>query len=280
MTDRLSRRSFLHYGATAVTGSVMVRAVGAQHAAPLPVHTDFELEEATVAQLQDSMRTGARTSRSICVAYLARIAQLDPQLHSVLETNPDALAIADRLDAERKANRVRGPLHGIPVLVKDNIATGDRMMTTAGSLALAGVTPPRDAPLVARLRAAGAVILGKTNLSEWANIRSNQSSSGWSARGGQCANPYALVRNPCGSSSGTGAAIAASFAEVTIGTETDGSIVCPSSACSLVGVKPTVGLIDGAGIIPIAHSQDTAGPMARTVADASALLAALSGHDY
>jgi len=258
----------------------MVRAVGAQHAAPLPVHTDFELEEATVAQLQDSMRTGARTSRSICVAYLARIAQLDPQLHSVLETNPDALAIADRLDAERKANRVRGPLHGIPVLVKDNIATGDRMMTTAGSLALAGVTPPRDAPLVARLRGAGAVILGKTNLSEWANIRSTQSSSGWSARGGQCANPYALDRNPCGSSSGTGASIAASFAAVGIGTETDGSIVCPSSACSLVGVKPTLGLIDGAGIIPIAHSQDTAGPMARTVADAAALLGVLTGREY
>src|SRR5882762_9339436 len=280
MTDRLSRRSFLHYGATAVTGSVMVRAVGAQHAAPLPVHTDFELEEAIVAQLQDSMRTGARTSRSICVAYLARIAQLDPQLHAVLETNPDALAIADRLDGERRANRVRGPLHGIPVLVKDNIATGDRMMTTAGSLALAGVTPPRDAPLVARLRGAGAVILGKTNLSEWANIRSTQSSSGWSARGGQCANPYALDRNPCGSSSGTGAAIAASFAAVGIGTETDGSIVCPSSACSLVGVKPTLGLIDGAGIIPIAHSQDTAGPMARTVADAAVLLGALTGRDF
>src|SRR6267142_158656 len=280
MTDRLSRRSFLHYGATAVTGSVMVRAVGAQHAAPLPVHTDFELEEATVAQLQDSMRTGARTSRSICAAYLARIAQLDPQLHSVLETNPDALAIADRLDAERKVNRVRGPLHGIPVLVKDNIATADRMMTTAGSLALAGVTPPRDAPLVARLRAAGAVILGKTNLSEWANIRSNQSSSGWSARGGQCANPYALDRNPCGSSSGTGAAIAANFAAVGIGTETDGSIVCPSGACSLVGVKPTLGLLEGAGIIPIAHSQDTAGPMARTVADASVLLGALAARDY
>src|SRR6267142_699253 len=280
MTDRLSRRSFLHYGATAVTGSVMVRAVGAQHAAPLPVHTDFELEEATVAQLQDSMRTGARTSRSICAAYLARIAQLDPQLHSVLETNPDALAIADRLDAERKANRVRGPLHGIPVLVKDNIATGDRMMTTAGSLALAGVTPPRDAPLVARLRGAGAVILGKTNLSEWANIRSTQSSSGWSARGGQCANPYALDRNPCGSSSGTGAAIAANFAAVGIGTETDGSIVCPSGACSLVGVKPTLGLLEGAGIIPIAHSQDTAGPMARTVADASVLLGALAARDY
>jgi len=280
MTDRLSRRSFLQYGAAAAAGTVMVRSVGAQHAAPLPVHTDFELEEATVAQLQDSMRSGARTSRAICAAYLARIAQLDPQLHAVLETNPDAPAIADRLDAERKANRVRGPLHGIPVLVKDNIATGDRMMTTAGSLALAGVTPPRDAPLVARLRAAGAVILGKTNLSEWANIRSTQSSSGWSARGGQCANPYALDRNPCGSSSGTGASIAASFAAVGIGTETDGSIVCPSSACSLVGVKPTLGLIDGAGIIPIAHSQDTAGPMARTVADAAALLGALTGREY
>ena len=281
MAEPLSRRSFLQYGAAAATGTVMVRSVGAQHAAPLPAtHSDFDLEDATVAQLQDAMRTGARTARSICAAYLARIAQLDPQIHSVLETNPDALAIADRLDAERKANRVRGPLHGIPVLVKDNIATGDRMMTTAGSLALAGVTPPRDAPLVARLRAAGAVILGKTNLSEWANIRSTQSSSGWSARGGQCANPYALDRNPCGSSSGTGVSIAASFAAVGIGTETDGSIVCPSSACSLVGVKPTLGLIDGAGIIPIAHSQDTAGPMARTVADAAALLGALTGREY
>jgi amidase len=227
------------------------------------------------------MRIGARTSRSICAGYLARIAALDRSLHSVLETNPDALTIADRMDAERKAGRTRGPLHGIPVLVKDNIATADRMMTTAGSLALAGVTPPRDAALVARLRAAGAVILGKTNLSEWANIRSSQSSSGWSARGGQCANPYALDRNPCGSSSGTGAAIAANLAAVGVGTETDGSIVCPSSACSLVGVKPTLGLIDGAGIIPIAHSQDTAGPMARSVADAAALLGVLAGgRDY
>src|SRR6266576_119030 len=280
MTDRLSRRSFLNYGATAVTGSVLVRSVGAEHAAPLPRHTDFDLEEATVAQLQDAMRTGARTARSICAAYLARIAELDPKVHAVLETNPDTLAIADRLDAERKAGHVRGPLHGIPVLVKDNIATVDRMMTTAGSLALAGVTPPRDAPLVARLRAAGAVIIGKTNLSEWANIRSNHSISGWSGRGGQCANPYALDRNPCGSSSGTGASIAASFAAVGIGTETDGSIVCPSSACSLVGVKPTLGLIDGAGIIPIAHSQDTAGPMARTVAASTALLRVLAGRDY
>src|SRR5467141_4225566 len=280
MTDHLSRRSFLHYGATAVTGSVLVRSVGAHHPGPLPAHADFDLEETTIAQLQEAMRTGARTSHSICAAYLARIAELDPKLHAVLETNPDALTVADRLDAERKTGHVRGPLHGIPVLVKDNVATADRMMTTAGSLALAGVTPPRDAPLVARLRAAGAVILGKTNLSEWANIRSTRSSSGWSARGGQCANPYALDRNPCGSSSGTGAAIAASFAAVGIGTETDGSIVCPSSACSLVGVKPTLGLIDGAGIIPIAHSQDTAGPMARTVADAAVLLGALTGRDY
>ena len=275
MAKRLSRRSFLHYGVAAAVSPLVP-----------PLHRvergpgGEDLEEATVVQLQDAMRSGARTSRSICAAYLARIAELDPKLHAVLETNPDALAVADRLDAERKANRVRGPLHGIPVLVKDNIATVDRMMTTAGSLALAGVTPPRDAPLVARLRAAGAVILGKTNLSEWANIRSTRSSSGWSARGGQCANPYALDRNPCGSSSGTGAAIAASFAAVGIGTETDGSIVCPSSACSLVGMKPTVGLIDGAGIIPIAHSQDTAGPMARTVADAAVLLGALTGRDF
>src|SRR6266487_1863959 len=280
MTDRLSRRSFLHYAATAVTGSVLVRSVGAQHAAPLPRHTDFDLEEVTVAQLQDAMRTGARTARSICAAYLTRIAELDPKLHAVLETNPDALVVADRLDGERKAGHVRGPLHGIPVLVKDNIATVDRMMTTAGSLALAGVTPPRDAPLIARLRAAGAVILGKTNLSEWANIRSNQSSSGWSARGGQCANPYALDRNPCGSSSGTAAAIAANFAAVGIGTETDGSIVCPSGANSLVGIKPTVGLVSRSGIVPIAHSQDTAGPMARTVRDASVLLGALANRDY
>ena len=280
MPEALSRRSFLQYGAGMVAGSMMAGHVGAQHAAPLPANTDFDLEEATVAQLQDAMRTGVRTSRSICTAYLARIAELNPKLHAVLETNPDAFAIADRLDAERKAGRTRGPLHGIPVLIKDNIATTDKMMTTAGSLALVRTTPPRDAPLVVRLRAAGAVILGKTNLSEWANIRSSHSTSGWSARGGQCANPYALDRNPCGSSSGTGAAIAASFAAVGIGTETDGSIVCPSSACSLVGVKPTLDLIDGAGIIPIAHSQDTAGPMARTVADAATLLAALTGRDY
>ena len=281
MKDRLSRRSFLHIGAAALAAPVVAPPVAGRPITPRPaVPADFELEEATVAGLQDAMRAGRQTSRSICAAYLARIAELDPRLHAVLETNPEATAIADRLDAERKAGRVRGPLHGIPVLVKDNIATGDRMTTTAGSLALEGITAPRDAPLVARLRAAGAVILGKTNLSEWANIRANQSSSGWSGRGGQCANPYALDRNPCGSSSGTGAAISANFAAVGIGTETDGSIVCPSSACSLVGVKPTLGLIDGAGIIPIAHSQDTAGPMTRTVADATLLLGVLAGKDY
>jgi amidase len=285
MPERFSRRSFLQYGVAAtLLGSRQPSAIGRQPADDRRLMADgrpeFDLEEVTVAQLQDAMRSGARTSRSITAAYLTRIAELDPQLHSVLETNPDALTIAARLDSERKAGRGRGPLHGIPVLVKDNIATADKMMTTAGSLALAGVTPPRDAPLVARLRAAGAVILGKTNLSEWANIRSNQSSSGWSARGGQCANPYALDRNPCGSSSGTGAAIAANFAAVGIGTETDGSIVCPSGACSLVGVKPTLGVIEGAGIIPIAHSQDTAGPMTRTVADAAALLGVLAGRDY
>ena len=277
----LSRRSFLHLSAAALAVPVVTPAGSARPAArPHSALSDFELEELSVAQLQEAMRAGRHTARSICAAYLARIAELDPKLHAVIETNPEAPAIADRLDAERKAGRVRGPLHGIPVLVKDNIATGDRMMTTAGSLALDGVTAPRDAPLVARLRAAGAVILGKTNLSEWANIRGKHSSSGWSARGGQCANPYALDRNPCGSSSGTGAAIAANFAAVGIGTETDGSIVCPSGACSLVGVKPTLGLIEGAGIIPIAHSQDTAGPMTRTVADAATLLGVLAGRDY
>ena len=278
----LSRRSFLHLSAAALAVPVVTRAVSARPAArPYSAPLDFELEELTVGQLQDGMRAGRHTARSICTAYLARIAELDPKLHAVIETNPEALAIADRLDAERKAGggRVRGLLHGIPVLIKDNIATGDKMMTTAGSLALDGVTAPRDAPLVARLRAAGAVILGKTNLSEWANIRGKQSSSGWSARGGQCANPYALDRNPCGSSSGTGAAIAANFAAVGIGTETDGSIVCPSGAAGLVGIKPTVGLVSRSGIIPISHSQDTAGPMARTVADAAALLTAMAGVD-
>src|SRR5947207_12318552 len=284
MTVDLSRRAFLQYGVAATLAgghrpsAISLRpADGRQPTADK--RAEFELEEITVAQLQDSMRTGARTSRSICAAYLARIAQLDPKVHAVLETNPDALTAADRLDAERKAGHVRGPLHGIPVLVKDNIATADRMMTTAGSLALVGVPAPRDAALVARLRAAGAVIIGKTNLSEWANIRSSHSISGWSGRGGQCRNPYALDRNPCGSSSGTGAAVSANLCAAAIGSETDGSIVCPSNANGLVGIKPTLGLVSRAGIIPIAHSQDTAGPMARTVRDAAILLAALAGSD-
>ena len=284
MTD-LSRRSFLKYSVAAtLVGDRQPSAFSHQptdgRGLTAEGRAEFDLEEFTIAQTQDAMRSGARTSRSICAAYLARIAQLDPKLHSVIETNPDALSIADQLDADRKAGRTRGPLHGIPVLIKDNIATADRMMTTAGSLALVGApTPPRDAALVARLRAAGAVIIGKTNLSEWANIRSSHSVSGWSGRGGQCRNPYALDRNPCGSSSGTGAAIAANFAAVGVGTETDGSIVCPSNANSLVGLKPTLGLVSRSGVIPIAHSQDTAGPMCRTVTDAAILLGALAGSD-
>ena len=213
---------------------------------------------------------------------IARIDAIDrngPALRSVIETNPEALAIADRLDAERKAGRTRGPLHGIPILLKDNIATADRMMTTAGSLALAGVTPPKDAFIVARLRGAGVVILGKTNLSEWANFRSTHSSSGWSGRGGQTKNPYALDRNPSGSSSGSGSAVAANLAAAAIGTETDGSIVSPSNNNSLVGIKPTIGLVSRSGIVPISHSQDTAGPMTRSVADAAILLTAMAGAD-
>src|SRR5262249_11650377 len=239
-------------------------------------------EEATIADLQQRVSAGRETSRSLAQKYLARIEAIDrngPALHSIIETNPEALAIADRLDAERRNGRVRGPLHGIPVLLKDNIATADRMMTTAGSLALAGVTPPRDAFLVTRLREAGAVILGKTNLSEWANFRSTHSTSGWSGRGGLARNPYAIDRNTSGSSSGSGSAIAANLAAAAVGTETDGSIVSPSNTNGLVGIKPTLGLISRPGIVPIAHSQDTAGPMARTVADAAALLGAMAGSD-
>ena len=242
----------------------------------------FVLEEATVSQLQQWMQTNRYTSRQIVDLYLARIEQIDrsgPALRSVIEVNPDARTIADALDAERKSTGARGPLHGIPILIKDNIDTADRMMTTAGSFALEGSIAARDAFLVERLRAAGAVILGKTNLSEWANFRSTKSSSGWSGRGGQTKNPYALDRNPCGSSSGTGAAIAANLAALGVGTETDGSIVCPSSVNGLVGIKPTVGLVSRSGIIPISHSQDTAGPMTRTVVDAAVLLSAMAGVD-
>jgi amidase len=242
----------------------------------------FPLEEVTLAELQEGMRAGRLTSRSVTESYLARIDALDrrgPELRAMLDLNPDALAIADSLDAERQAGRVRGPLHGIPVVIKDNIATADRMTTTAGSRALEGVTAPADAFLVERLREAGAIILGKANLSEWANFRSTRSSSGWSGRGGQVRNPYALDRSPCGSSSGSAVVVAANLAPVAVGTETDGSIVCPAGANGVVGIKPTIGLVSRTGIVPIAHSQDIAGPMARTVADAALLLNALTGHD-
>jgi amidase len=243
--------------------------------------TAFAFEEASVASLQAKMADGSLSSHALTQAYLDRIAALDdagPMLHAVIETNPDALKDADALDAERKAGKLRGPLHGIPVLLKDNI-DATPMINSAGSLALADNRPSHDAFLVQRLRAAGAVILGKTNLSEWANMRSTHSSSGWSGRGGQTRNPYILDRNPCGSSAGTGSAIAANFASIGIGTETDGSVICPAAMTGLVGIKPTLGLVSRSGIIPLAHSQDTAGPMTRTVADAAALLTVMAGSD-
>src|SRR5262245_29866254 len=242
----------------------------------------FEFEEATLTALQDRMKAGSLTARALTRAYLDRIEALDrsgPRMRSILETNPEALAIADSLDRERKAKGPRGPLHGIPVLLKDNIDTRDKLTTTAGSLALEGSVPSRDSFVAERLRAAGAILVGKANMSEWANIRSSKSTSGWSARGGQCLNPYVLDRNPCGSSSGSGTAAAANLVAVAIGTETDGSIVCPSNNCGLVGIKPTLGLVSRAGIIPIAHSQDTAGPMCRTVRDAAIILSVIAGVD-
>ncbi|HTQ29059.1 MAG TPA: amidase family protein, partial [Puia sp.] len=242
----------------------------------------FPLNEVTIDQLQQKMQRGELTSRSITEAYLQRIEQVDkkgPALHAIIELNPDALAMADNLDQERKGGKLRGPLHGIPVLVKDNINTGDSMMTTAGSLALEGNKAAQDAFIIKKLREAGAVILGKTNLSEWANFRSTRSTSGWSSRGGQTKCPYYLDRNPSGSSSGSGAAVAANLCAVAIGTETDGSVVSPASVNGLVGIKPTVGLASRSGIIPISFTQDTAGPMARTVRDAAILLGALTGVD-
>jgi amidase len=272
----LSACGYFH-GAKPVTAPVL-----ADTPASAPQVRALPIDEATVAQLQAWMADGQLSAHALTQHYLARIDALDrngPKLNSVIELNPDALSIADSLDAERKAGTVRGPLHGIPVLLKDNIATADAMQTTAGSLALVGHKPPRDAFIVERLRAAGAVILGKTNLSEWANWRSTHSSSGWSGRGGQTKNPYVLDRNPCGSSAGSGAAIAANLAAIAVGTETDGSIVCPSSVSGLVGIKPTVGRVSRSGIIPISASQDTAGPMARTVADAVILFEALAAPD-
>jgi amidase len=242
----------------------------------------FELDEITIAQMRDGMASGKFTARSLVEKYLARIEAIDrrgPGLRSVIEVNPDALDVADALDKERKEKGPRGPLHGVPVLVKDNIDTADRMATTAGSLALVGAKPPQDAFLLRRLRQAGVVLLGKTNLSEWANIRCSYSTSGWSGRGGLTKNPYALDRNPSGSSSGSGVAVAANLCAAAVGTETDGSVVSPSSVNGIVGIKPTVGLVSRTGVIPISHTQDTAGPMARTVRDAALLLGALAGPD-
>jgi amidase len=286
-SPQLNRRGFLQStvlaSAAPVALPVLTKLAEASDSTALAINIKpFEFEETTIAELQRVMQGGKYSARAITEKYLERIEEVDrrgPAINSVIEVNPDAVAIADALDKERKAKGARGPLHGIPVLIKDNIDTADRMMTTAGSLALDGSLAGRDAFIAGRLREAGAVILGKTNLSEWANFRSTHSTSGWSGRGGQTRNPYALDRNPCGSSSGSGASIAASLAAAAVGTETDGSIVCPSSANSIVGIKPTLGLVSRAGIIPIAHSQDTAGPMARTVADAAILLGALTGID-
>jgi amidase len=243
---------------------------------------DFKLNEITIDELQQKMKSGEYTSRSITEMYLKRINDIDkngPAINAVIELNPDALNIADGLDNERKSGKVRGPLHGIPVLIKDNINTADKMMTTAGALALEGNKASKDAFIIKHLREAGAVLLGKTNLSEWANFRSSRSTSGWSSRGGQTKNPVMLDRNPCGSSSGSGAAVAANLCAVAIGTETDGSVIAPSSFCGIVGIKPTVGLLSRSGIIPISKTQDTAGPMARTVKDAAILLGILTGVD-
>jgi amidase len=274
----MKRRDFLK------TSAVAAAAIATNHPilSPFSSASNLDLEEATILQLQQQLSSGNITAEWLVKAYLKRIDEIDkrgPAINSVIEINPEAIEIAEALDRERKQKGVRGRLHGIPILIKDNIDTDDRMMTTAGSLALLGNRPSQDAFVAKKLREAGAVILGKTNLSEWANFRSIYSTSGWSARGGLTKNPYALDRNCCGSSSGSGSATAANLCAASIGTETDGSVVCPASNCSLVGIKPTVGLISRAGIIPIAHSQDTAGPMARTVTDAAILLGALTGVD-
>lgn len=278
--DDPARREFLAAGAGTIASLAMAPAGEAQGAAPMSGRAAFE--EATLAQLGERMKSGALTSRALAQAYLDRIEALDragPQLRSVIEVNPEALAIAGKLDAEREAGKVRGPLHGMPILLKDNIPSGDRMSTSAGSLLLDRHRAAEDAPVAKRLRDAGAVILGKANLSEWANFRSSNSLSGWSSRGGQTRNPYALDRSPSGSSSGSAVAVAANLCVAAIGTETDGSIVSPSACNNIVGFKPSIGLVSRTAIIPIAHSQDTAGPMARTVADCALLMNAMAGAD-
>jgi len=273
----LDRRKFL--GATAIGGAVLFMK-NAEKSAAQTISDSFELDEITISELQSAMQSGKMSAKEITQKYLERIASVDKKINSIIEINPDALKIAEDLDKERRSGKIRGALHGIPVVIKDNIDTADKMKTTAGSLALVDApTPKQDAAVAEQLRRAGAIIIAKTNLSEWANFRSNNSSSGWSGRGGQTHNPYILDRNPCGSSSGTGAAIAANLSAAGIGTETDGSIVCPSSVCGIVGLKPTAGLISRSGIIPISHSQDTAGPMTRTVTDAAILLGALTAVD-
>ncbi|RZJ25751.1 MAG: amidase, partial [Flavobacterium sp.] len=283
----MKRRSFLSNTAIATVGITSLSLTGCNTNEKEkttqtndPAH--FELDEETITSLQEKMVSGKYSSEALVRLYLKRIEDIDrngPKLNSVIELNPDALSIAKAMDDERKNGKIRGQLHGIPILIKDNINTADKMQTTAGALALEGNIAPKDAFIVERLRSAGAVIIGKTNLSEWANFRSTKSSSGWSSRGGQTRNPYSLDKNPCGSSSGSGAAVAANLCTVAVGTETDGSVVCPASVNGIVGLKPTVGLVSRSGIIPISKTQDTAGPMARTVKDVAILLSALAGVD-
>lgn len=279
-TKNTDRREFLKHGtaglaAIALLGTERRSIAGAMNSDPFP-----ELVEATITGLQAKLGSGDLSARLLTEMYLERIKQIDTKTRSVIEVNPDALSIADRMDSERKRGKVRSPLHGIPIVIKDNIDTADKMMTTAGSLALVGApVPKRDAFVVKRLRDAGAVIIGKTNLSEWANFRGNRSISGWSGRGGQTNNPYYLDQNPCGSSSGSGVAPSANLCAAAVGTETNGSIICPAVTNGVVGLKPTLGLISRSGIIPIAHTQDTAGPMTRTVADAAIMLGAMVGRD-
>jgi amidase len=274
----MNRRQFLNSGIC--TGAAIISARSGRYRSTPAV--DEDPEEATIAQLRKWMEEGRWTSQNLVAYYLERIDRIDrqgPRINSIIELNPEATSIAAALDEERRAKGPRGPLHGIPILIKDNIETADHMKTTAGSLALAESTAKQDSCVARKLREAGAVLLGKTNLSEWANFRSTHSTSGWSARGGQTRNPYVLDRNPCGSSSGSGAAVSANLCAAAVGTETDGSIVCPSSTNGVVGIKPTLGLVSRVGIIPIAHSQDTAGPMTRTVEDAAVILGVLSGSD-
>ena len=284
--SNLNRREFIGAGAMGTAAAAAPAACRTEPPQETGVNppsvAPFELDEVSILDLQRRMDSGEETARSVAGKYLRRIEEIDgrgPALRSVIEVNPEALPIADALDRERRDAGARGPLHGIPILIKDNIDTADQMTTTAGSLALEGSIAARDSFVARKLREAGAVLLGKTNLSEWANFRSTRSTSGWSGRGGLTRNPYALNRNPCGSSSGSGVAASANFCSAAIGTETDGSIVCPSNANGIVGIKPTVGLVSRTGIIPISHSQDTPGPMARTVADAVAVLGALTGVD-